>query len=799
MKFRNLKIGLKLYLGFGAVLALTFILGMTAFFSMRKMDDSMMTIADKHLPAIETLNTINLGIAAVKTSERTLLIENYPDPNLRSGEYKHLKNAWERIDSAWTLYDKIEKNALEKTQWETFKGTANQWKQSHKEVMKLHMLKDSLVHLYQNTTNVQFKAKLKEISTLIIAKTQSQRPLFYAAQTSLDNMVRLNSRETNTLVTQTTVKSDQRINLAWIMLIACIIIAALIAVFISQYLSKSLNEVSQIARNIASGNLNDSITSDAKDEIGNLVRSFQEIKQTINMFLTNISIMSKEQKAGDIEARCSSNGLEGAYANLADGVNDSLDLITLPIIESIGLMNEYSQGNFNIQMRALPGKQVILSDAINKIRINVLALINDADMLSQAAIEGKLSMRSEISKHQGGFRKIVEGINNTLDAVIGPLNKAAVYIDRISKGDMPEIINDQYAGDFNTIKENLNTLINSLNLIIEKSKLIANGDLTVSMEKRSNNDELMEALNNLVKSNAYTINEFKIAVDNIVLAGQQLQSVSQQISQGSTEQAASTEEVSSSMEQMVSNINQNADNAKQTEKIAILASGDIIEGNKAVAVTVDAMKQIADKITIIGQIAEKTDLLAINAAIEAARAGEQGKGFAVVAAEVRKLAENSQASAKEINDLSRSSVKIADESGQLLTKIVPDIKQTALLVQEIAAASMEMNSGAMQVNNALSQLNSVTQQNAAAAEEMSASTEELARQSEQLQDLIGFYKTHTTNTSNAELNLNTRQVKGQDRMKQMKSSHTTKSQAASTKVNLQMPSEDSIDHKFEQF
>jgi methyl-accepting chemotaxis protein len=194
------------------------------------------------------------------------------------------------------------------------------------------------------------------------------------------------------------------------------------------------------------------------------------------------------------------------------------------------------------------------------------------------------------------------------------------------------------------------------------------------------------------------------------------------------------------MEEMVGNITQNSDNARQTEQIALRASTDIQEGNKAVLTTVEAMKTIAEKIAIVGEIAEKTDLLAINAAIEAARAGELGKGFAVVAAEVRKLAENSQAAAKEINNVSKTSVKVADESGVLLQKIVPDIQKTALLVQEIAAASLEQNSGANQVNNAIMQLNAVTQKNAAAAEEMSSSAEEMASQAEQLSELISFYK-----------------------------------------------------------
>jgi methyl-accepting chemotaxis protein len=306
---------------------------------------------------------------------------------------------------------------------------------------------------------------------------------------------------------------------------------------------------------------------------------------------------------------------------------------------------------------------------------------------------------------------------------------------------MPAIITDNYNGDFNTIKNNLNNLIKALNEITDKAKLVAGGDLTVSLLKRSEDDGLMAALDEMVKATASMIGEFKTAVENIVLAGMQMQSVAMQISQGSTEQASSTEEVSSSMEEMASNISQNTENAKQTEKIAIQASSDITEGNKAVAITVDAMKKIADKITVIGEIAEKTDLLAINAAIEAARAGEQGKGFAVVAAEVRKLAENSQSAAKEINDLSKTSVRIADDSGKLLQKIVPDIQKTAVLVQEIAAASLEQNSGANQVNSAIMQLNTVTQKNAAAAEEMSSSAEELSSQAEQLKSIISFYKT----------------------------------------------------------
>jgi methyl-accepting chemotaxis protein len=231
-----------------------------------------------------------------------------------------------------------------------------------------------------------------------------------------------------------------------------------------------------------------------------------------------------------------------------------------------------------------------------------------------------------------------------------------------------------------------------------------------------------------------------LSAENIYSASQYLNSTSLSLSEGANEQAASTEEVTASMEEMVSSINQNADNARQTEVIAGKASKDIEQGSVAVITAVDAMKQIAEKISVIGVIAEKTDLLAINAAIEAARAGEHGKGFAVVASEIRKLAERSQDAAKQIDDLTKSTVKTADQSGIELQRIVPDIQKTALLVQEISVASMEQNEGANQIINAVTQLNSVTQANASVSEEMASSSEELYAQVEQLKELISFYK-----------------------------------------------------------
>lgn len=271
---------------------------------------------------------------------------------------------------------------------------------------------------------------------------------------------------------------------------------------------------------------------------------------------------------------------------------------------------------------------------------------------------------------------------------------------------------------------------------------IAQGDLSVEVNtKAKDQSSILFAIRQMVTRLSEIIGDVRSTADSLSSASEELSATAQSLSQSSTQQAASIEETSAAMEEITASIGQNNDNAKVTDNIASKSAREASQGGDAVKNTVDAMRKIAQKISVIDDIAYQTNLLALNAAIEAGRAGEHGRGFAVVASEVRKLAGRSQTAAKEIGELAGGSVKLAESAGQLLDTIVPEIRKTADLVQEISAASDEQTSGANQITIAISQISIATQQNSSSAEELYSTAEELTSQALQLQQMMEFFKT----------------------------------------------------------
>ena len=383
--------------------------------------------------------------------------------------------------------------------------------------------------------------------------------------------------------------------------------------------------------------------------------------------------------------------------------------ITAPTAKLVDGANKMAAGDFAFKL-AVESKDEVgdLANAVRAMQAAVQAMISDANLLTQAAVAGKLATRADAEKHKGDYRKIVAGMNDTLDNVVNPINEVKRVMAAVEQGDLTRSIEGDYQGDFGMLKASVNNTLEKLSMTIAQVSTSA-GELTN--------------------------------------ASSQVSATSQALSQATSEQAASLEQTTSAIEQMSASIAQNTDNAKTTDGIARKSSVDAVAGGEAVKSTVAAMKSIAGKISIIDDIAYRTDLLALHAAIEAARAGEHGKGFAVVAAEVRKLAERSQIAAQEIGELASSSVQTAESAGSLLEAMLPSIRKTADLVREITAASEEQSSGAGQISQAMTQVNSATQQNASSSEELSATAEEMNAQAENLKELMAQFKVAGSSTA----------------------------------------------------
>jgi len=508
-----------------------------------------------------------------------------------------------------------------------------------------------------------------------------------------------------------------------------------------RHMSESLKKVINISNNIANNNFNNVIDGSASDEIGQVLSGLNKMQTALKTAFDSIS--TKTIESTRIKTALDVASTNVMMADTSDKIIYMNDALKNMFANIAGDMQEVLP-DFNADK--LLGSNI---DQFHKNPAHQHTMMADLDSTYVATMPiGRLTIVITANPvfDEDGERlgTVVEWNNRTTEIEVE--NEVAHIVESAANGDFSQHITEDDKEGYSLvlakgINEVLQTTSNGIGDVVRVLRSLVHGDLTQKIEADYNGvfDQLKSDTNTTIERLTDVIGNVYRNTDKSAESAQEVNSTAQQIGQGSSEQAASLEEISSSMEQMSANIRQSADNAGQTEQIAQKAAVDAEESGKSVSEAVVAMKAIAEKISIIEEIARQTNLLALNAAIEAARAGEHGKGFAVVAAEVRKLAERSQKAAGEIGDLSGSTVVIAEQAGEKLLKLVPDIQKTAELVQEISVASREQDTGSEEINKAIQQLDQTVQRSAASAEELAASAGELTSQVEEQREAMNFF------------------------------------------------------------
>jgi methyl-accepting chemotaxis protein len=516
--------------------------------------------------------------------------------------------------------------------------------------------------------------------------------------------------------------TNQAILIVIVLGVAAVLLAVIFALLITRSIVSPLAICIAAATKLAKGDTKLEFDTSGKDELATLQREMRTMTETIQALVADAGMLVQAAVEGRLKTRADASKHQGDFKNIVQGVNDTLDAVIGPLNVAADYVDRISKGNippkitdtYNGDFNALKNNLNVCIDAVN-------ALVTDAGMLAQAAVEGRLQTRADATKHQGDFRKIVEGVNRTLDLVIDPINENIAILKRMADGDLTVNMTGEYKGDFDVLKTALN--------------------------------DSLAAINDL-------LSQVTLAVEQVTAGSQQVSQASQSLSQGATEQASSLEEITSSITQIAGQTRQNTENAVKVNGLSKTARDNAEQGNLQMKDLVAAMSDINSSAEEIRKIVKAIDdisfqinLLALNANVEAARAGKYGKGFAVVAEEVRNLAVRSAGSVQETNKMVNEAINniakgngLVDVTAKQLQEIVGGSAQVASLAEEVATAGKEQSQGLEQISTGLNQIDQVTQANTASAEESASAAEELSSQSQQLKAMLAKFKLRARET-----------------------------------------------------
>jgi methyl-accepting chemotaxis protein len=679
--FANLQISHRIGLAFGALLLM--VCGITAL-SMSRMSELQQHtdhLANATVPNLMTANAWALHLLETARHTRNVLILD--DKDLIRKE----------IDAVY---------ADERTR----AGYADQLQKSLTSADAREALQAVLAADAEYTPLEDVYLKLAEAGQFPQAKTfllEKTRPAQLATLDKLYKLIDVEAAHVNTERAASVLVYQGGRNSILGLSVLAVILAVAVGVLMTRSISRRLAAAARVANAVARGDLDTRIDAGAKDEIGELLGALGQMQEALREFLAAERKLAQEHAEGFISRTIPAERLHGAFAQAATEINELVRSHIAVKMRVVELAGRYGEGDFSESMERLPNEKAVLTQTMDKAQANLKAMRAEFVALLEAARMGDLSRRGDAARFAHGFREMVGGVNQLLDAMVAPVNDVSRVLAALSRGDLTQKIDADYQGAFGKLKNDTNATVAGLHQLVGQIRGVCESINAASREIASGNGDL---------------------------------------SARTEQQAASLEETASSMEELTGTVKQNAENARQANQLAIGASDIARKGGAAAGEMVQTMeaihqssKKIVDIIGVIDGIAFQTNILALNAAVEAARAGEQGRGFAVVAAEVRNLAQRSAAAAKEIKTLINDSVEkvstgtlLVQGAGQTMEEVVTSVKRVTDIMGEITAASQEQSSGIEQVNQAITQMDETTQQNAALVEQVSASARALEEQ-----------------------------------------------------------------------
>lgn len=791
---KNLQLGARLGLGFGLMGILILVVGMFSVAKIGKLESGIHLVVDDRMPKVMWANRWIEEVNTIARILRNEVISN--DPGFIVKEDARFADSRKKINEA---LDTLSRSI-----------TSEEGKRI------LSAVTDFIVPVRNMQDEIREFAKQNKddsAAALLFGEYRELQSQYFQALYNLikfqENLAKTDGQAAGELAAhaRTLVKT---------MLGVAILLALLLAWLITRSITVPINKCIEVAEAVARGDTSLRIVCDSQDETGKLLESMKTMTDAIQKMTSDVGRLVTAAVEGKLSTRADASKHEGDYRKIVQGINDTLDAVINPLNVTARYVDDISKGIIPPAITdSYNGDFNVIKGNLNNVVKMMNQLLSEIDGVVKAAADGELDKRANAELFQGGWKKLVSGVNDTIVNIVNPLMVTADYVDKVSKGVIPPVISDNYRGQYNIIKNNLNSVVKMMNDLLREVDLLVKsavgGQLTARadahlfvggwkqlvagvnqtldavlqpineaadvLEKVAARDLQVRVMGNYQGDHAKIKMALNTAVDNldkalfqvtegasqVASASEQISAGSQALAQGANEQASSLEEISSSLEEISSMTKQNADNASQAKNLSTEADSNAKMGTDAMNRMSDAIGRIKESsdqtakiVKTIDEIAMQTNLLALNAAVEAARAGEAGRGFAVVAEEVRNLAQRSAQAAKNTADMIGESVRNADDG----VKIAQDVsrsfdvitlsaKKVNELIAEIAAASKEQSQGIEQVTTAVAQMDKVTQQNAANSEEAASSSEELSGQAQELQSMVAQFTLTSGRSANA--------------------------------------------------